>query len=236
MFHVEHASLFGQEGNRRLAPLKRKFRRVDASGVQSGRSARLEPIRVKAQRPQLVGQGVGRRLPVASAGRCLVPDMNGAAEKGSGGENHALRGDLPVSKRRDSGNPVPVGPKGDRFVLQHRHVRTVLDDGPHPSLVEVLVALDPVRADGRSAPCVQHPELESRIIRVARHFAPQRVDLENEMGFGDAADGGIARHGRNLVPSKGHQERSGAQPCGGQRSLGTGVSASDDDHLECVFV
>ena len=62
--------------------------------------------------------------------------------------------------------------------------------------------------------------------------AAERIDLLDQVALADAADRGIAAH----LPQRFHvmrqQQCAGTQPCGGQRRLGPGMAAADNDHIK----
>ena len=67
-----------------------------------------------------------------------------------------------------------------------------------------------------------------------RHRAAQRVDLLDQMALADAADRGIAGHLAERLDVVGQQQRARAHARGGQRGLGAGVAAADDDDVVAV--
>ena len=86
-----------------------------------------------------------------------------------------------------------------------------------------------------SARVVKHAELDCGCIGVQCHFPAQSVDFAYHMALGDAADGGVAGHLRDVVVVDGEQECFRAEAGGGQCGLATRMAASDDDHVECLF-
>ncbi|ALP39796.1 hypothetical protein WL1483_377 [Aeromonas schubertii] len=70
----------------------------------------------------------------------------------------------------------------------------------------------------------------------ARHDPAQCIDLFNQMSFSDPTDGRVARHMPQRIDIVGQQQ--GVHPhtsrCRGR--FGTGVTATDDDHIKLFMV
>ena len=65
----------------------------------------------------------------------------------------------------------------------------------------------------------------------ARHGAAERVDLLDQMTLADAADRGVAAHLPQRLDVVREQQR--ARPLArGQRGLGAGMAAADDDYIK----
>ena len=67
-----------------------------------------------------------------------------------------------------------------------------------------------------------------------RHRAAERVDLLDEVPLADAADRRVAGHLAERLDAVRQQQRLAAHPRGGERRLGAGVAAADDDDVETL--
>jgi hypothetical protein len=65
--------------------------------------------------------------------------------------------------------------------------------------VQNLVGLASGRLHGGAAAFVQQAELNHGAVNQLCHLAAQRVNLANDVSFGDSANAGIARHSSNRV-------------------------------------
>ena len=181
---------------------------------------------------ELVGERVGGRLAVAPAGCPFVPDVDRAAEERPGREDDAPGGHFAGPRQRGARDAVAAEEERENLVLDDRESGRGLQDGAHPLGVDVFVALGAVGADGGAAAGVEDAELESGEVRVAGHLAAEGVDLEDEVGLGDSADRGIARHSGELVDPERGEERPRAKPRSGERRFAPGVPAPYDEDVE----
>jgi hypothetical protein len=69
----------------------------------------------------------------------------------------------------------------------------------HLEAILLLVALRTRRPDSRSARGIQQAELDADCVGDFAHDATQGIDFAHQVSFGDAADGGIARHLRDEI-------------------------------------
>jgi hypothetical protein len=83
------------------------------------------------------------------------------------------------------------------LVLDQRQIGLGLQDGEHARGIGGFVALGAVGADGGAFAAVEDAELDAGAIGVEGHFAAEGIEFEDHVGFGDAADGGIAGHARH---------------------------------------
>lgn len=102
-------------------------------------------------------------------------------------------------------------------------------------LVGFLVALGSECPDRRAFFLIEESELDSGQVGVEADFAAQGVDLADQVSFGQATDGGVARHLSDGIEVQGQEERLTPQPGGGECSFDTGVSATDDDGIVLMW-
>ena len=93
------------------------------------------------------------------------------------------------------------------------------------------VALRPRTPYGWPFRAVQHPELDGCSIRHQSHLSTQGIYLAYNLTFGNAANGRVARHLRNLVHVHRDKQRSGTHIGRGRSSLATRMAAADDDYI-----
>ena len=161
--------------------------------------------------------------------------MDQSGQERAGGQHHGIRLERHAHLRdhaRDAGARAGVG---DREIvdglLEQREIGLVLEAPPDRGLVEHPVRLRARRPHRRALARIEDAELDSRLVGGDRHRAAQRVDLLDEMALADAADRGIARHLAQRFDAVGQQKRLAAHPRAGERRLGAGMAATDDDHF-----
>ena len=65
---------------------------------------------------------------------------------------------------------------------------------------------------------------------------PQGVDLFDQVALADAADRGVAAHLPQRLDVVGQQQGLAAHARGGERGLGAGMAAADDDDIEFLGI
>ena len=82
---------------------------------------------------------------------------------------------------------------------------------------------------------IKHAELDASGINGLPHQSAHRVDLTDDMPFGNAADSRIAAHLAHGVQIRCQQRRPRTNARGGRSSFGTGVSSTDHQHVIVIF-
>jgi len=117
---------------------------------------------------------------------------------------------------------------------QQLQVRLRLQPHPYRLLVEEPVCLRPRRPDGGSFAGIQDSKLDARLVGRDRHGTAQRVYLLDKMPFSDATNRWIAGHLPKRFDVVGQKKGLPPDPRAGQRCLGAGMAASDDNDVEFV--
>jgi hypothetical protein len=81
---------------------------------------------------------------------------------------------------------------------------------------------------------IQQPELNTSFVCGFRHCAAERIDFFYEVPLSNSANGRIARHLTQRFNIVGKQQRAAAHAGRGQRRLGSGVAAADNDYFKPV--
>jgi hypothetical protein len=68
------------------------------------------------------------------------------------------------------------------------------------------------------------------------HAAAQGIDLADEVSLTDTAEGGVATHLTQGLDALREQQGATTDPGCGERGLGSGMAAADDDDIERVGV
>ena len=213
---------------------------VDRPAVETGRGARLEAPHPERERTELLGEGIGRRVPGPSALVAAEPDVDPPPEKRPRGQHHRAGAKGKAHAGRDPGHPAAARP-----LLQHEIVHRLLEQREaglrleraadlHP--VALAIDLGPGRSHRRAAARVQGAEMDAGAIRGPPHGAPERVDLPDEMPLADPPDGGIAAHLAEGLDALGEEQGAGAGARRSEGRFGSGVPPSHDDDVEYLQV
>ena len=142
---------------------------------------------------------LGRGLAATPRRKVRQPDMDQPLEKRAGRENDSPRGNLRAVTRHETGHGGALREQSVHRALRHVEPRLVVQSVLHRMTIELFIALDAERPHRRTLARVEHPELDAGAIRVASHFAAQRVDFLDEMAFRDPAHSRVAGHLRDFV-------------------------------------
>jgi len=97
----------------------------------------------------------------------------------------------------------------------------------HHCVVGVLVRLHARRLNGRALAGVEHTDLDTRAVGIARHLAAQRIDLAHEVAFRRTADGRVARHQGHVPHVEGQKQGPAAHARGSQGGLAPAVACAN---------
>jgi hypothetical protein len=155
--------------------------------------------------------------------------VNLAVEERADREHHGLGLDAHAGLRDDAAHARAVEQQAVDVLLQQREIRLGVEQLAHGALIEGAIGLRARRAHGRALTGVQRPKVNAGPIDRARHGAAERVDLLREMPLADTADGRVAAHLPKRLEILRQEQRAHAHARRGQRGLGAGVTAADDD-------
>src|SRR4029077_21085369 len=92
----------------------------------------------------------------------------------------------------------------------------LLQNGFHPKLISLFVALNSGSTYRWALSPVQHSKLYSGCISVKPHCSSHGVDFANNMSFCESADGGVTRHLPDSIQVLGHHQCATADSGGRQ--------------------
>ncbi len=211
-------------------------REIDRAAVEARRRAGLQAADRQPQLAQPRAERLRRRVAGAPGLVMVEPDVDQARQERSGRQHDGVGLEANADLRDDAGHARARAVAIEREIvdglLEQRQVRLVLEPRPDRLLVEHPIGLRARRAHRRPLARIERPELDARLVGRDRHRAAQRVDLLDQVALADAADRRIARHLPQRFDAVREQQRLAAHPRAGERRLGAGVAAADDDHLE----
>jgi hypothetical protein len=220
-----------KDGSRHIAGLAGHHRPVDRPAIDPGRGTGLQAPDAKLQLAQARGEAERCRIARAPALVVVEPDVDAAAEEGAHGEHHGPGADLDARDRDDAAHLAPLDHEVGGLLLKERQVRLALEERADRLAVELAVGLRTRRPHRGSLARIQGAELNPGAVGGARHRAPEGVDLAHQVSLADPADRRVAAHGAECLDALRQKERAHAHARRGQRRLGAGVSATDDDDV-----
>src|ERR1039457_5518281 len=154
--------------------------------------------------------------------------MRQAVQKSACGDNHGAGLDGAAVTQLNAGDAAILNSKRHHLGLFDPKVGLRFQNLAHTDAVHLLIHLRARRPDGRAAAGVEQPELDADRVAESAHDAAKGVDLAHQVAFGDASDGGVARHLRHQVEV--HGDHGGAETHAGRgaRRFAPGVAGADD--------
>ncbi len=162
--------------------------------------------------------------------------MDLATEEGPGGQHHGFRPEAQPHLGHHAGDPVPLQHQIVRRLLENTQIGLAFQDAPNGRLVERAVGLGPGSPYRRALASVQDPELDAAQIRGLPHGSAESIDLLHQMAFADAANRWITRHLTQGFDVVGQKQRLATHARCGQGGLGTGMAATDNDHVKIIRI
>ena len=183
--------------------------------------------------PACVDSPMRRRLADAAGRNLRLADMDQAAQKRAGGQNHRAGSEI----SRPSANLTPeTRPFVDDQIVglgfDHLKIRRRANRGLHRGRIELAIGLRARTAHGRAFAAIENAELDAAVVGDAAHQAVQCIDFADQMALAEPADRRIAGHRADGRESVRHQGRVRAHARGRGRGFAAGVAAADDDDVE----
>ena len=217
-----------------VALLHRSLREIDGAGVETHRGARLHAAGGKAQRTQLLGDAVRRRLGHSPTLHFYRAHMHEPVEEGAGGEYNSLGGEVDPKSR---GHAVHLAVGDVEFhgtILPHVQVGGVLNRVAPVHDKAHAVGLGARTPHGWALRPVEHAKLQARAVGNDAHLPAKCIYLPHNLPFGNATHGGIATHLGNFVHidsyEQGRRAQVGCSTCG----LAASMAGTNHYHIEIV--
>ena len=218
-----------EHGGRRIAGLLGEIRVVDGAAVDARRCARLEPADGETELAESPREADRGGIAGAAARVVHLADVNLAVQERADRQHDGLGRYFHAGLRDDTAHTRTLEQQAVDVLLQQREIRLGIEQLADRPLVERAVGLGARRAHGRAFAAVQRAEVDAGAIGGARHGAAERVDFLRQMAFADAADSRVAAHLPQRLDVLRQQQRAHAHARRGERGLGAGVAAADDD-------
>jgi len=158
--------------------------------------------------------------------------MDLAVEEGARSEHHRAAAEPDADLRDRAHDPIAFDHQIVHGLLEQPQIGLVLEHAANRSLVEHTIGLRPGGTHGGPLRAVEDTKLDAAFIGGQRHGASQGIDFLDQMAFANAADRRVATHLTQGLDVVRQQQGLAAHAGGRQRSLGTGVAATDHDHIK----
>lgn len=155
-------------------------------------------------------------------------------EKRTGRQNYCASSVERITRNADAGDFSVYGFEGFNSLLTERQVLLQLDPILHFELVSLLVCLGSRTMHRRTFTAVEHAKMNARLVDNAPHLTAERVDLADDLPFGDATDSRVAAHLTDRVAVHRQQRGLCSHPRGRQCGLCTGMASTDNNNIKIV--
>ena len=162
--------------------------------------------------------------------------MDLAVKESAGGQHHRPRSEANAHLRYGPHHTVTFDHKVVDRLLKKPEARLVFQAPANRRLVQHPISLSPGGSHRRAFAGIENAKLYARLIGGQGHGAAQGIDLFDQMPLADTADRGVATHLPKGLDVVGQQQGGAAHARSGQRRLGAGMAATDDDHIKFLGV
>ena len=162
--------------------------------------------------------------------------MNFAVQESARCEHHGAAAKFDSHLRHRARHPVTLNHQVVHRLLEQPQVGLVFQHAANGRLVQNPVCLRPCGAHGRAFGVVQNAELDAAFVRGQRHRTAHRVNFLDQVALANTANRRVAAHlaqGFNVVAQ---QQGFAAHARRSQRRFGSGMAATDNDHVKFLGV
>jgi len=214
---------------------------IDAAAVDARRRPGLQPALRQFQLLQAGRQAHRGWVARPACAVVLQAHVDAAIQEGAGRQYHRACPEAHTHLGDGAHHAVTLQHQVIHRLLEEPQPGLVLQPPADGRLVQHAVGLRPRCAHGRAAhgralAAIEDAELDAGLVGGGRHRAAQGVHLLHQMALADAADAGVAAHLPKRLDVVRQQQRGAAHTCGGQRGLGAGMAATNDDHIKRLGV
>ena len=226
----------GEHRPRIVAGLELEPGEIDGASVDARRRAGLQAPDRELALAHLARQRVRGRIAGTASFLILQSHVDASAEEGADSHHHAGGLDANPDAGHHPAHCVPLDDEvGDRL-LEQREAGRAFEHAADVPAVERAVDLSAGRAHRGTLARVEGAKVDPAVVGGHRHRPAERVDLLDEVSLADPADGRIAAHLPEGLDALREQQRLRPGAGRGERRLGAGMAAADDDDVECTVV
>lgn len=224
-----------EEGHQRRGCITRLLghhREIHGTTVDAWRRAGLQATDAQWQLTQAMRQSDGGRITGTAAGVVLQTNVDKSAEESACGQNHGIRVE-PEAHLGDHALDLSVfHNQVISSLLKNPQVGLVFQNFAYRSLVQHAVGLRTCGANGWALAAVEDTELDATLVGSSGHGTTKCIDFLDQVALADPTDGRVAAHLAEGLDIVGEQQGLHAHACCSQGCFGTGMTATDHDHVK----
>ena len=218
-----------------VAGLLGQHAEVDAAPVDARRGAGFQTPLRQLELFQTAGQAHRRWIAGAPRRVVLQADVDFAVQESTGCEHHGFAIEAYAHLRDHASHSVTFNGQVVAGALEQPQILLIFQPLANGRAVQNPVGLRSSGAHGRAFGAVEDAKLDARFVGGRRHRATHGVDLFDEMAFADAANRRVAAHLAERFDVVRQQQGSTSHARGSQRGLGSGMTATDHNHVKLFW-
>ena len=209
-------------------------RKIDGLTVQAGRGAGFQTPLRQFEFTQAGGQRNRWRVAHATTRVVIQPDMDQTIQERAGSQHHGIGMEAHTQLGDGARNAVAFHNQVITGLRKNREVRLVFQTTANRLLVKHTVGLSTCGAHRRTFRRIENAELDTGFIGGRGHGTAQRIDFFNQVAFADTANRWVATHHTQRFHAVRQQQRARTRAGRRQRSFGSGMAATDNNHIKTI--
>ena len=162
----------------------------------------------------------------------VEPNVDATTQERTGRQDDARCIEANAHLRHNSRHRIVGSNEIVACALENEQIRLRLDAPADGRLVEQSIRLRTCGPYSGAFRPIEDPEVDPGLVRCGGHGAAERVDLLDQMALADPADRRVAAHLAERLDGVRQQQSRCPHARRGERSLGAGMTATDNDHVE----
>src|SRR5690606_21121957 len=175
------------------------------------------------------------RIAGATTRVVVQTDVDLSTEEGASGEHHCTGRETNTALGHHTAHDITFHDEIVNSLLEDAQAALVLEDMTDRRLVEHPVCLGTRGAHSGALAGIEHAELDPGAVSGTGHGTAEGINFHHQMGFADAANGGVAGHLAEGFHVVAEQQGTGAGTCGSQGGFSSGVATTDHDDVVAVL-
>jgi hypothetical protein len=231
-----HPALRVHAAGHTIARLLRALGKVDGAAIQTRRCAGFQTPLRQLQFFQARRQADSRGIARTTGRIVLQTHMDFAVEEGSRRQHHRARTEADAHLRDSTHHTVTFDHQIVYRLLKKPQVGLVLEHAADGGFVQNAVGLGAGGAHGRAFGAVEDAELDAAFVGGQRHGPAQCIDLFDQVAFANTANRRVATHLAQRLDVVRQKQSFAAHAGRGQGRFGSGMAATDHNHIEFLRV
>ena len=224
----------------RIARLLQALRKINAAPVYARGRAGFQAALRQLELLQTGGQAHRGRISGPSSGVVVKTHMDFSVQKRAGCQHHGVAAKLNTHLRHCTYYPLTrAGGLHHQVVhrlLEQPQIRLVFQRATYSCFVQNTVGLRAGSSNRWPLGAVEGTKLYAALVRGQGHGATQGINFANQMPLANASNAGVAAHLPQGFDVVCQQQGAAAHARGRQSGFGSGVTASDHNHVKNLRV